>query len=306
MKLLFCSDPLQPRAPDSAYEAEVAAAETCGLDYALVDYEALVGGGEPQRAIRRVPEQEVPCVGIYRGWMLRPEQYAQLYQALDTRGIQLINSPAAYLHCHYLPESYKVLQGRTPVSAWLRAGPDAPLDQIMEVLAPFDARPVVVKDFVKSRKHEWADACYIPSAGDRAAVARVVQRFLELQGEDLCEGLVFREFVEFEPIGQHPKSGMPLTREYRSFWLDGEPIYWVPYWEGADYGGMIPPVEQFRDVAAAVQSRFFTMDIAKQRNDGWLVVELGDAQVAGLPETADVRAFYEALRAARGDVEPAS
>ena len=95
--------------------------------------------------------------------MLQPEQYAQLYQALATRGIQLINDPAAYLHCHYLPESYSVLEGYIPTSVWLRTGLDAPLDQIMELLAPFDA-PVVVKDFVKSRKHEWAEACYIPSA----------------------------------------------------------------------------------------------------------------------------------------------
>jgi len=44
-----------------------------------------------------------------------------------------------------------------------------------------------------------------------------------------------------------------------------------------------------------VKSRFFTMDIAK-RNDGeWAIVELGDAQVAGLPDTADVHKFYQVL-----------
>jgi hypothetical protein len=35
---------------------------------------------------------------------------------------------------------------------------------------------------------------------------------------------------------------------------------------------------------------------------GWTIVELGDAQVAGLPERMDVAAFYAALsrRAQRG------
>ena len=58
---------------------------------------------------------------------------------------------------------------------------------------------------------------------------------------------------------------------------------------------MAPPVEQFKEVAAAVKSRFFTMDIAKRRDGDWMIVELGDAQVAGFPENADVDRFYRAL-----------
>jgi hypothetical protein len=40
----------------------------------------------------------------------------------------------------------------------------------------------------------------------------------------------------------------------------------------------------------------FTMDLAKHRGSDWLIVEVGDGQVAGLPEGTDVRAFYTALR----------
>jgi hypothetical protein len=61
------------------------------------------------------------------------------------------------------------------------------------------------------------------------------------------------------------------------------------------YAGMAPPVDQFMKIAAAVKSRFFTMDIAKRRDGDWLIVELGDAQVAGLPENADVDGFYRAI-----------
>ena len=52
----------------------------------------------------------------------------------------------------------------------------------------------------------------------------------------------------------------------------------------------------FIEVARQIQSRFFTMDIA-QRSDGeWMIVELGDAQVAGLPretEAEDVLSCVE-------------
>jgi hypothetical protein len=129
-------------------------------------------------------------------------------------------------------------------------------------------------------------------------VERVVGRFLELQGEDLDEGLVFREFVEFAPIGVHPKSGMPLTEEYRIFWLEGTPVSWSPYWEGAVYGDTGPPVERFSGVAAAVQSRFFTMDLARRRDGEWMIVELGDGQVSGLPGGSDIDQFYRALAGA--------
>ena len=52
-----------------------------------------------------------------------------------------------------------------------------------------------------------------------------------------------------------------------------------------------------------MRSRFFTMDVAKRRDGDWLIVELGDGQVAGLPEHADVDGFYKALRSNNGVVE---
>lgn len=153
-----------------------------------------------------------------------------------------------------------------------------------------------MKDYVKSRKHEWREACFIPSAADRAAVERIVGRFLELQGDDLNEGLVFREFVRFQPLAEHSKSGMPLTKEFRLFFLEGEPIFSAAYWEEGDYREAAPPKNLFADVAKRVESNFFTIDVAQKTDGEWLIVELGDAQVAGLPEAADETLFYESIR----------
>jgi hypothetical protein len=287
---------LNPRQPDEAYRAEVAAAEHLRIPLILVDHDALAHDNDPVRAVRRVPPQHQPDLALYRGWMVTPDQYRLLYGALEGKGIRLLNDPAAYRHSHYLPESYPVIEPHTPRSAWIKTKGGVAPDEIMGLLRPFGSAPLVVKDFVKSRKHEWSEACFIPSASDRAAVERVVRRFLELQGDDLSEGLVFREFVEFEPLGRHPRSEMPLTKEFRLFFLDGQPIFWTPYWEEGDYAGLTPPVERFAAVAGGVRSHFFTMDVAQRRDGGWMIVELGDAQVAGLPEHADVDEFYKALR----------
>jgi hypothetical protein len=296
MRVILCRDPLTPGKPDAEYETEAAAAEGLGLVCSLIDYEALVHEQDVRKAVRRVTLETETTLAIYRGWMLRPGQYQDLYGALAALGLRLINDPAAYQHAHYLPEWYPLLERYTPRSVWLHTGPDVEIAAIMEILRPLGDAPVVLKDFVKSQKHYWNEACFIPSASDRAGVERVVRRFLQLQGEDLAEGLVFREFVEFEPLAQHSRSGMPLTREYRIFVLDGEPIYWTEYWEEGDYGDAAPPMDFFREAARLVGSRFFTMDVAKRRDGEWMIVELGDAQVAGLPENADVGAFYAAVR----------
>jgi hypothetical protein len=301
--VLFCSDPRDRRRPDDQYVGEAETAARLGTSCAVVDHDA-VERGDMDRAVRHVPDQPHPVTGVYRGWMMTAARYAAFYHALAGRGVRLVNDPAAYAHCHHLPESYPVIEGHTPRTVWLPGRGEFDRDTVMDLLRPFGDAPVVVKDYVKSQKHAWAEACFIPSAADRGQVERVVRRFLELQGPDLAGGLVFREFVEFEPIGRHPRSGMPLTREYRLFFLDGRPLLVTPYWEGAAYEGKGPPVGQFATLAARVGSRFFTMDVARTRGGGWLVVELGDAQVAGLPDGADVGAFYRGLADGLARMEP--
>ena len=37
------------------------------------------------------------------------------------------------------------------------------------------------------------------------------------------------------------------------------------------------------------------MDIAKRKDGDWMIIELGDGQVAGLPESSEAEAFYREL-----------
>jgi hypothetical protein len=294
MLIIFCQNPLQPRQPDSAYIAETAIASSLGLPWYLLDFESVLESNFSQ-ALKRVPIQNRLTLALYRGWMLKPSQYQQLYAALYNKGIQLINDPTQYTHCHYLPESYYLIAGQTPYSVWLKLEDVLALDEIMVLLQPFGDKPLILKDYVKSRKHEWFEACYISAASKREVVEPIVRRFVELQGDDLNEGLVFREFIEFEPLTLHSKSGMPLTSEFRLFFLDQQLAFSTQYWDEGTYTVEQPSFESFNKVASNIQSRFFTMDVAKTVAGTWLIVELGDGQVAGLPNHADLQAFYETL-----------
>lgn len=280
--------------PDMMYEQEALAAMSAGLHVELFSFEKLVNDQNPAAATRRIPRYPDPQLAVYRGWMLKSSQYTQLYEALQEKNLHLINNPEAYKHCHYFPESYPLIRDHTPKSVWLPFDGTLDIEQVMELLEPFGSEPIILKDYVKSRKHEWFEACYIPSASDKGAVEKVIHRFLELEEYQINGGLVFREFVEFQPLTQHSLSGMPLTKEFRQFFLDGEQLYTVEYWEG-DYAGTTAPITLFSDVARQIQSRFFTMDVAQRTDGPWMIVELGDAQVAGLPESTDGAAFYHAL-----------
>jgi len=299
MRIIFCSDYWNPQSPDEAYRNEAEIAHKLGLHSLLISFEALEQGNIT-RAIRRITATSNEGSVVYRGWMIKQSQYERLYAALAEKGLKLINTPEAYKHCHYLPESYHVIEEMTPRTVWLKTNStDFALDDIMNILSVFGDQPIIVKDFVKSQKHHWDEACYIPHASDRNVVEKVVTRFLQLQGDDLNEGLVFREFLQFEPLTTHSKSGMPLTKEYRLFVLDRRIIATIPYWDEGNYGlqdlEVLPPTELFSEVAGKVESRFFTMDVARGINGRWYIVELGDGQVAGLPTKADIAGIYRIL-----------
>ncbi|MDD9942297.1 MAG: ATP-grasp domain-containing protein [Myxococcales bacterium] len=166
--------------------------------------------------------------------------------------------------------------------------------------AEFGDAPVIIKDYVKSRKHEWEEACFVPCAADRDALRRVAVTFVERQGDLLAGGVVVREFRELESIGTHPKSGMPLTREHRVFVLDGEPVAVGRYWTDGEYANEDVPLGGFAGTMKAVKSRFFTMDLARQADGDWCIIELGDGQVAGLLDTIPEAEFFAGLASALG------
>jgi hypothetical protein len=295
MRLVFCADPLDHSQPDELCRAEVVAAQKVGLDYALINYEALIYDDDPLTATHMIPPLETPQTVIYRGGMLKPQAYVALYDALHQKGWQLINDPAQYRYCLYLPQAYPLIADHAPRSVWIECGLEVPMGEVKTLLQYFGMKPVIVRDYAHSPKHFWAEACYIPVASDGEAVERVIKRFVELQGEDLEGGLVFREFVELDSVGKHPKSGMPLVLEYRVFWLDGEPVAVIPYWEQIRYEDLTPPINEFRGIAQTIRSRFFTMDVARRVDGEWIIMELGDGQVAEFPEHADPITLYRRL-----------
>lgn len=292
MRIVYCDSVFDNKVIEPDYEEEKKSAISAGFDFSLISFEELTDGNIAT-ALRFVKEPENKEFGIYRGWMLTPNQYRNLYDGLLKKNIELINSPDEYQHCHYLPDSFEKIESKTPKSNWTT---ELNSDTILELTSHFGESPIIVKDFVKSEKHNWDEACYIPNASDFDKVKSVVDKFVELRGDSLNEGLVFRQFEELEFLTEHSKSGMPLTKEFRIFFVNKKIVKVFDYWDEGEYGNTKPELDDFIKIAQKIDSNFFTMDVAKKKNGEWIIMELGDGQVAGLPDNADRREFYIKLK----------
>lgn len=292
MNIIFCDSVVDNKIVEPDYQTEYDSAKANGFETHVFSFEEL-SEGAINSALRFVKKCDKKEYGIYRGWMMKPSVYEQFYNGLLKKNIQLINNPKEYKHCHYLPSSYDKIAGETPKSNWTK---DVSTDNVTALANEFGDSPIIVKDFVKSEKHNWDDACFIPKASDKSKVEQVVNRFLELRGDYLNEGIVFREFVELEFLTDHSKSGMPLTKEFRIVFLNKKAIQIYKYWDEGNYNSEKPDIDFFENIASRVESNFFTMDVAKKKDGGWIIMELGDGQVSGLPENANKMEFYRELK----------
>jgi hypothetical protein len=300
MKIIFCCDPTSQDNPDSMYIDEVAAATRAGVQFLLIDYETLTEQNNAARAVRFIPVHKPLETAVYRGWSLSLAQYAALYDALLSRGIQLINNMWQFQNTQHLPMSYPLFKDMTPHTVWMETDGKVNYAAIMQLLIPFSGQPLILRDYAQTEKHYWNEACYIPAADDANAVQNAVSNFLKLRGKKLEKGLVFRQYVECVMLTESaPSAGMPLIKEYRIFYFNSLPVLTVRYWNVEGYDASHEPeLEQFNAIAKQVRSRFFTMDVA-QRSDGtWMIIDLGDAQIANLPPFADLDILYRALAGA--------
>lgn len=218
-------------------------------------------------------------IGVYRGWMLQTESYGELYEALLSRGIKLINNPKEYESCHEFPGAYPYIRKYTPgIKVFQR---DEPIDwnSVKETFGRF-----MMKDYVKSVKGTDFPV-YFDSSWPDEALEELKERFIQMRGSLFVKGLVLKEFVDL-------KKRNGVTNEYRVFYLDGKPISISP--NSNQIVDKRVPQELVRTLSV-LPSHFYTVDFAELESGRWVAVETGDGQVSGLSPNQHVFQFYEAV-----------
>jgi len=288
MKILFPNHPLQPRRPDPDYEVEYDAAKQVGFECELFSLEDL-RAGDAMQATRFCQPSPTSEAILYRGWMMSDVLYASLFAALVAKGYRPITTPPQYAQAHYLPNAYALLAGRTPESAWVM-GPD--IVGAWKKYEELGCPAAIVKDFVKSAKHRWNEACFIPAGTERLRFDEILKAFLETRGKLFEKGIVIRRFHELVKFADDLR-GQPVHEEYRLFLWRGTLLAATPPLYGA---GPLANLAEWETIARRFDSPFMAMDIAHQMDGSWLIIEVGDGGVSGLPSSIDPLLFYQTLR----------
>ncbi|MEU4562380.1 ATP-grasp domain-containing protein [Actinoplanes sp. NPDC023936] len=278
MLLLVPADVLRPRRPDEHFAVEADAARAAGIDVAVIDHDALTRGDDADRAVSRVPGGSD---AVYRGWMLRSEQYAAMADALAARGVSLRTSPQQYRQAHELPGWYDAVRPHTPESVWT-AGDSR--TQFAQACAKLGAGPAVLRDWTKSMKHHWQEAAFIPDVADNDAAWRVAARMRELRDDDFTGGFVIRRFEAF------------TGAEVRTWWVRGDCRLITAHPDTAEH----PPPAHLDVTAVSASIRalrlpFVTADLTPHQDGRWRLVEIGDGQVSDRPHTTSADDLIKAL-----------
>lgn len=282
MLLLVPADPLNARRCDEHFADEMAAARQAGWPTALVNVDALLNG-RAAAAVAAVPANAGRA--LLRSWMLPSGQYAELEQALAAKGAALITDAEQYRRAHELPGWHAAFATLTAPSVWV-GGPDLPA--LADAAAALPAGAGIAKDFVKSAKHRFLEACYVPDVHDRSEVLRVAGALVALRERELQGGLVLRAHQQL------------TGSETRSWWAAGRCAALSAHPDTPQDLAASVPVERAAGAVAALGCPLICVDWAQDADGEWQVVEVGDGQVSDRPRTMTAAALIAVLGALDG------
>ena len=216
MKLLFPQNPMMRKLPEPIFEHEFDAAQSLGFTCLLFAEEVLSHEGA-ERAMRQLPDGDGGPL-LYRGWIWTEEVYREFYQALLARDYRLVSTPEQYAEVTYFPNYYPKVREVSPEAVWTETADP--------YLAWCESRklgdgPFVLKDHIKSAKHIWHDACFVPKGAGREHFESIAEALRNEQGKSFNRGFVVKRYVPLRSRGSSPRE-YPMCEEYRLYFWQGK------------------------------------------------------------------------------------
>ena len=276
--ILFPSDYSDKSVVDSSFGDEYQAAfSQTNLSVALFDQKVF-----DEQGIVRVELETDPAVTpitVYRGWMMKPEQYSSFFKQLGDQGVRLINTPEEYANLHLFPNSYEKLKEVTPKTLVFKSD-DVSYEKVVEAFDRF-----IIKDYVKSVKG-FDFPVPIESSISREEFATLLERFRYFRGDLFTGGYVFKQFVDYKRYGD-------TTNEWRCFYLNHRIL---TYSRNSGQHKTCPyPSWGILTSCSNLGSPYYTIDFAELEDGGWVVIETGDGQVSGLASEENLVLYFQKL-----------
>lgn len=267
--LILPCNPLSGQGFDEQFAYEAAAMQRTSVQTGTVDHDELVNH---HTAVVKLPRW-ADSTSLYRGWMMNNHQYSVFAQACTDKGAPLLTSVEQYEVAHYLPGWIETFKDLTFPTVIVEAS--ASLEEVLDAALHLEGDIFFIKDFVKSRKEEPA----LSIAPGRVNLYPTIQRFVAAQDDYIAGGVVIREFV---PLADD-------RVEIRGWWRDG---VWRAITAHPDYAHhdefLTPPQELLDEVSRRLNDLglyFVSVDFTLTAEGNWVVIEIGDGQVSGFPDT---------------------
>lgn len=151
----------------------------------------------------------------------------------------------------------------------------------------------VVKGKTNSRKARWNTHMFARDRREAILIATELMQDPMLQDQ----GIIVRRYEPLELL-ETGLNGQPFVNEHRLFYLGSKRIAHGFYWSQSEVQTVIDSEGlAFADRMAKLvkpYTGFFVLDVAKTAKGEWKLVEVNDAQMAGL-STIDPDSFYSSL-----------
>ena len=282
---IFPADPLGGRSwtVDSHFQQEYTHAASLA-PVALLDSYSLDG-----KVRLQLPEGFSSPV-VYRGWMLSADEYRALHSALAERGFEMLTDPESYIQVHSMDGWVERFPGLTPATVILPATVSE--EELLEAAGSLpNEHGYFLKGTVKSEPG-------FSRAETAEELPGLLERFREFSGIADAGKIALRSFVPLDST----------VAELRTWWIDGY-LSLIDVHPNFSEMGLEHPLDGYRLEDSAIDftaklapklkelsNRFLTADMALTAAGDWILVELGDGQVSGLPEsynTDEVLYSYE-------------
>lgn len=160
------ADGLESKQVEELFRSQAEALHERGHSVTLLK-ENVIGDGQPLRGIK------AEATIVYRGWMLKLNEYTQLDAAVTAAGAGMRTSPSLYALTHHLPNWYPLLRDYTAETVSI-SNPA----ELIGMVEQLGWNGYFLKDFVKSLK---VDAGSIVHTPDQAKYW--VEKMLEYRDE---------------------------------------------------------------------------------------------------------------------------
>lgn len=230
--------------------------------------------------LRLTYEPEEQVMAVYRGWMMKPDEYFVFYDELLKQNIRLVTTPEMYVLMHIFPNVYPEIESDTARILIYPLHTQIDLEEVKRHFPRF-----MVKDYVKSVKGTGFPACF-----DRKITQEAFDRWMEVfykyRGDLLTGGICIKEYLDLKRYAGR-------TNEFRVYYVDHE-IVSLSRNSLQDSFTAEPPgelVEKYR----SLNSIFYTLDLAELEDGTWRIIEAGDGSVSGLSDGQDHISFFRGL-----------